>query len=103
MKFAFPATLLLGLAVALPTATIAQHVDLPDVKHGRDRHHDRDRSDHHARDRRHDRPVVHIERREHHHDARRSDHHHDASRGHRRDQAKPALLQPAVINAVPKT
>lgn len=94
MKIGTPIALIFGFALAVPTAALAQHVDVGPggvtVGVSRDRDHDRDRHqpahensrDHHH----HDRPNVRVERGHEHHDhVDRGDHHRDASRHDRRD------------------
>lgn len=91
MKYGMPIALLFGLAIAYPTASVAQHVDVSPggVTVGVSRDHDRDRGNHHhhqpadrhSGDHHHDRPNVHVERgHDHHHVDRDQHHHHGANR-----------------------
>lgn len=90
MKYLAPFAVVFGIAVALPTVSVAQHLDVGPggvsvgVNNGRDHdgdHHDRpviidQRSHDHDHD--HDHPVVRVERgHDDHHDDHRDDHRRD--------------------------
>lgn len=91
MKYLAPFALIFGFALALPTASIAQHVDVGPggvsvgVSQGHDRdHHDRPVVEEHSHDRDHDHAVVRIDRDDH-HDTHHDDTHHDTHHGDRHD------------------
>lgn len=93
MKYGMLIALIFGFAIAVPTATVAQHVDVGpggvtvgvsrDHERHRDRHHRP--ADEHSRDHHHDRPIVHERSRDHHHHNVDRGEHHDASRRDRHD------------------
>ena len=87
MKYLAPFVLIFGFAIAVPTASVAQHLDVGPggvsvgVNQGHDRdHHDRPVVEERTHDRDHDHAVVRIDPPR---DTHRGTHHGDRHDGHR--------------------